>query len=50
MGLCINYFKSEEYNTALTKTLETEEKLINAGFEFVRYSDREEVAIYKKRK
>jgi len=43
-------FESDEYNTALAKTLDDEEKLIKAGFEFVRFSDKEEVAIYRKRK
>ena len=32
------------------KNLEEEKKLIEAGFEYVRYSYRDEVAIYKKRK
>jgi hypothetical protein len=32
------------------KTLEEEDKLIKSGFEFVRYNDKEEVAIYRKRK
>jgi len=39
-------FESDEYNTALAKTSDEEEKLIKAGFEFVRFSDKEEVAIY----
>jgi hypothetical protein len=43
-------FESDEYNTALAKTLDEEEKLVKAGFEFVRFSDKEEVAIYRKRK
>jgi hypothetical protein len=30
--------------------LEEEGKLIEAGFEYVRYSEKDEVAIYRKRK
>jgi hypothetical protein len=30
--------------------LEEEKKLIEAGFDYVRYSDKDEVAIYRKRK
>lgn len=32
------------------RVLEEESKLIEAGFEYVRYSDRDGVAIYRKRK
>ena len=30
--------------------LEEENKLIEAGFEFIRYSEKDQVAIYRKRK
>jgi hypothetical protein len=43
-------FESDEYNTALAKNLDEEERLIEAGFEYVRFSDKEEAAIYRKRK
>ena len=35
---------------AVAKNLEEENKLIEAGFEYVRYSEKDEVAIYRKRK
>ena len=42
-------FESEEWHVAHAKNLEEETKLIEAGFEFVRYSDKDGVAIYRKR-
>lgn len=41
--------ESDEWHVVHAKSLE-EDKLIRAGFEFVRYDLREEVAIYRKRK
>jgi hypothetical protein len=35
---------------AHARTLEEESKLIEAGFEYVRYSDKDQVAIYRKPK
>lgn len=43
-------FKNEEYCTAHAKTLEEEDKLLEAGFDYVRYSDKDQIAIYRKRK
>jgi integrase len=43
-------FESDEWHVAHAKDLDEESKLIRAGFEYVRYSDRDEVAIYRKRK
>ena len=43
-------FESDEYHSQHAKTLAEEDKLIEAGFEFVRYDTREDVAIYRKRK
>ncbi len=43
-------FESNEYHTAHAKTLEEEDKLIEAGFELVRYDQNSQVAIYRKRK
>ncbi|MGB9740850.1 MAG: tyrosine-type recombinase/integrase [Candidatus Bathyarchaeia archaeon] len=43
-------FESDEYHVAHAKTIAEEDKLIQAGFEFVRYDEREQVAIYRKRK
>jgi hypothetical protein len=35
---------------AHAKTLEEEDQLIQTGFDFVRYDEREQLAIYRKRK
>lgn len=43
-------FESDEYNTALAKTIDEEDKLIKAGFEFIRYHEKEEIVLYRKRK
>ena len=43
-------FESDEWHVAHAKALQEEDKLIEAGFEFVRYSETEETAIYRKRK
>ena len=43
-------FESDELNVAHATNLEEESKLIEAGFEYVRYSEKDEVAIYRKRK
>ena len=42
--------ENDEYDVAHAATLEEENKLIEAGFEYVRYSERDEVAIYRKPK
>jgi hypothetical protein len=42
----INLVSSE----VVVTTLEKENKLIEAGFEYVRYSERDELAIYRKPK
>jgi hypothetical protein len=42
-------FESDEYHTAHAKTLEEEGKLIESGFEYVRYAEGDAVAIYRKR-
>jgi len=42
--------EDDAYNVACATTLEEENKLIEAGFEYVRYSERDEVAIYRKPK
>jgi hypothetical protein len=48
------FYNSRYHNVSDTyaraKNLEEESKLIEAGFEYVRYSERDEVAIYRKRK
>jgi hypothetical protein len=41
--------QSDEWNVAHATNLEEENKLIEAGFEYVRYSDKDEVTIYRKR-
>jgi integrase/predicted RNA-binding Zn-ribbon protein involved in translation (DUF1610 family) len=43
-------FESDEYHVAYAKTLEEEGKLIESGFEYVRYAEGDAVAIYRKRK
>ena len=43
-------FESNEWHVAHAGNLEEEGKLIEASFEYVRYSDKDEVAIYRKRK
>jgi integrase len=43
-------FESDEWHVSHARNLEEESKLIEAGFEYVRYSDRDGVAIYRKRK
>ena len=43
-------FESDEWHVAHAETLEEEDKLIEAGFEFVRYDDKERIALYRKRK
>ena len=49
MHVC-TVFESDEWHVSYAKNLEEEKKLIEAGFEYVRYSDRDDVAIYRKRK
>jgi len=43
-------FETDEWHVAHAKDLDEENKLIEAGFEYVRYSNKDEVAIYRKRK
>jgi integrase len=43
-------FENDEWHVAHARNLDEENKLIEAGFEYVRYSDKDEVAIYRKRK
>lgn len=43
-------FSSEEYITKRPQTSQEEDVLINAGFEFVRFDQKESVPIYRKRK
>ena len=43
-------FESDEWHVATARNLDEEKKLIEAGFEFVRYSEKDELAIYRKRK
>jgi len=43
-------FESDEWHVAHAKDLNEESKLIEAGFEYVRYSEKDDVAIYRKRK
>lgn len=42
-------YSNEEYVTKRPQTSQEEDTLINAGFEFVRFDQRENVPIYRKR-
>jgi len=41
-------FESDEFHTAISKSLEEDEELLKAGFEYV--TEREDVKIFRKRK
>lgn len=41
---------SDEWHVAHARNLEEKGRLIEAGFQYVRYSHKDEVAIYRKRK
>jgi hypothetical protein len=43
-------FENDQYHVAHARNLEEEKELVEAGFEFIRFSDKDEVAIYRKRK
>ena len=43
-------FEGDEWHVAVARNLEEEKKLIEVGFEFVRYSEKDGVATYRKRK
>jgi integrase len=43
-------FESDEWHVAHAKDIEEESKLLEAGYEYVRYSDKDSIAIYRKRK
>ena len=46
--LILNSFESDEWHIAHANNLDEENKLIAAGFEYARYSDKYDVAIYRK--
>ena len=41
---------NDEWHVVHAKNLKDETKLIEAGFEYIRYSQKDDVAIYRKRK
>lgn len=43
-------FPSDEYHVVTASTLKEEQQLIEDGFEFVRYSEKDQLALYRKRK
>jgi hypothetical protein len=43
-------FESDEWHVAHARTLEEEDNLLKAGFEFVRFNEQEKVVLYRKRK
>jgi hypothetical protein len=42
--------ENDDWHVAHAKNLEEESTLIETGFEYVRYSEKDQVAIYRKRK
>ncbi|MDH5449174.1 MAG: site-specific integrase [Candidatus Bathyarchaeota archaeon] len=46
----VHFPEDDEWHVAHAKTLEEEGELIKQGFEFVRFSKKHSVAIYRKRK
>jgi hypothetical protein len=48
--LILSNFESDEWHVSTAQSLGEEKKLIETGFEDVSYSDRDEVAIYRKPK
>jgi integrase len=43
-------FESRECETAYAKTLQEEDELLKAGFDFIRFNEKEQVAVYRRRK
>lgn len=43
-------FESDDWHVAHARDIDEESKLLEAGYEYVRYSDKDSVAIYRKRK
>ena len=43
-------FESNEYHVAHAKTIEEEDKLVESGFQFIRYDQNSQISIYRKRK
>ena len=43
-------FESREYETAYAKTLQEEDQLLKTGFDFIRFNEKEQVAVYRRRK
>ena len=43
-------FQTDEYYVATARILKEEQQLIQDGFEFVRFSEKDHLAIYRKRK
>jgi hypothetical protein len=43
-------FEGVEWYMEVGRNLEEEKKLLEVGFEFVRYGEKDEAAIYRKRK
>jgi site-specific recombinase XerC len=43
-------FRSDDHHVAFAKDLNEEAKLIEASFEYVRYSDVDKVSIYRRRR
>jgi len=43
-------FEPTEYDTAYARTIKEEDEFLKAGFDFIRYNEKEQVAIYRRRK
>jgi len=43
-------FEKEEYHVAYAQDLEEKKKMLEAGFEYVRYSEKDGLAMYRRRK
>jgi NADPH:quinone reductase-like Zn-dependent oxidoreductase len=50
VGKDVKLFKKGEYLVAWAHDLKEESKLLEAGFEFVRFSEKDNISIYRKRK
>jgi integrase len=43
-------FECKEYETAYAATLMEEDELLKAGFDFIRFNEKEQLAVYRRRK
>jgi len=43
-------FECKEYETAYAATLKEEDEILKAGFDFIRFNEKEQLAVYRRRK